>query len=208
MYKEKVFIVLKEKAILDIEDYIYVKDIGKVYCLEEQIKLSVENIEIYNSPSIETWDLIDPTHVAEKIMGSVSNIDLSFHGASDILLEIKSREKENKIIEFLKVIFVSATLFFGAGLGIMYFHEDVNMINAMEKLYFSFTGINVENPLIMSIPYCIGIGLGAITFSSRIKSSSKRRRMEPDPMDIELYLYNTDMEDYIMNELSKKKTGS
>ena len=123
MYKEKVFIVLKEKAILDIEDYIYVKDIGKVYCLEEQIKLSVENIEIYNSPSIETWDLIDPTHVAEKIMGSVSNIDLSFHGASDILLEIKSREKENKIIEFLKVIFVSATLFFGAGLGIMYFQD-------------------------------------------------------------------------------------
>lgn len=205
MNKKKVFVVLKEKATLDTEDYIYVKDIGKVYSLEEETKELVENIEVYSSSSIETWDLINPAHVAEKIMKSVTDIDLNFLGASDILLEIKSREKENKILEFLKVIFVSATLFLGAGLGIMYFHEDVNMVDVMEKLYFSFTGINKENPLIMSVPYCIGIGVGAVTFSSRIKSSSKRRRMEPDPMDIELYLYNNDMEDYIMNELSKKK---
>lgn len=203
MDKEKVYIVLREKLTLDTEDYICVKDIGKVYCLEEKIRKPIENIQVYASSSIETWDLIDPTLIAEKIMDRITNIDLSFLGASDVLLEIKSKEKENKVFDFVKVLFVSATLFFGAGLGIMYFHEDVNMINAMEKLYFSFTGINEENPLIMSIPYCIGIGVGALIFSSRIRSASKRRRMEPDPMDIELFLYNKDMEEYIMNELRK-----
>lgn len=205
MNKERAYVVLKEKTTLDIKDYIYLKDLGEVYCLDEQLKNTIENTEIYSSPSIETWDLINPVYVANKLMQKFPNVDFDFLGASDILIEIKSKEKVNKIIEVIKVAFVSITLFFGAALGIMYFHEDVNMINAMEKLYFTFTGRKEENPLLMTIPYSIGLGFGMITFFSRVKSSSKRRRMEPGPMDIELYQYNKSMEDYIMNELSKHK---
>lgn len=205
MDKEKVYIVLKEKATLDTEDYIYIKDIGKAYSLDDQIKERIENTEVYSSASTESWDLITPADVAKKVMENVPNIDLNFLGASDILLEIKSQERENKIIQFLKIVLVSAVLFFGGGLGIMYFHEDVNMLSAMGKLYFSFTGENMENPLIMTIPYSIGIAIGALSFSTRIKSSSKRRRMEPDPMDLELYLYDKDIEDFIINDLSKNK---
>ncbi|WFA09601.1 stage V sporulation protein AA [Tissierella sp. Yu-01] len=204
MNKEKVYVVLKEKATLDIKDSIYVKDIGNVYCLNEEIRKTIEDTEVYSSKGIETWDLINTVDIVNKVLEN-SDVDIKFYGASDILLEIKSQEKQNKLLELLKILFVSFSLFFGAALGIMYFHEDVNMSETMKKLYFSFTGIEKDNPLLMVIPYSIGLGIGMLTFFSRVISTSKRRRMEPGPMDIELYLYDKDMEDYIMNELSKHK---
>lgn len=204
MNREKVYVVLKEKATLDIKGSIYIKDIGNVYCINEETRKKIENTEVYSSKGIETWDLISTVDVVKKVLENAA-VDIKFYGASDILLEIKSKEKQNKLLEVLKVLFVSSSLFFGAALGIMYFHEDVNMINTMEKLYYSFTGIEKDNPLLMVIPYSVGLGIGMLTFFSRVISSSKRRRMEPGPMDIELYLYDKDMEDYIMNELSKHK---
>lgn len=89
----------------------------------------------------------------------------------------------------------------------MYFHEDVNMTKTLEHLYFSLTGENKTNPLLMNIPYSLGLGVGMITFFTRNKSKSKRRRMEPGPMDLELYLYDLDMEDFIMNDIKKKNKG-
>lgn len=204
MNREKVYVVLKEKVTLDIKDTVYVKDIGNVYCLNEDIRKRIEETEVYSSIGIETWDLINTVDIVEKILEK-SDVDIKIHGASDILLEIKSQEKQNKLLEVLKILFVSFSLFFGAALGIMYFHEDVNMSETMKKLYYSFTGIEKENPLLMVIPYSAGLGIGMLTFFSRVISSSKRRRMEPGPMDIELYLYDKDMEDYIMNELGKHK---
>jgi stage V sporulation protein AA len=204
MNKEKAYVVLKEKTTLDIKDSIYVKDIGNVYCLNEEIRKTIEDTEVYSSKGIETWELINTVDIVKKVLEN-SDVDIRFYGASDILLEIKSQEKQNKLLELLKILFVSFSLFFGAALGIMYFHEDVNMSETMKKLYFTFTGIEKDNPLLMVIPYSIGLGIGMLTFFSRVISSSKRRRMEPGPMDIELYLYDKDMEDYIMNELSKHK---
>ena len=79
------------------------------------------------------------------------------------------------------------------------------MIKSIEKIYYTVTGEKKDKPLIMTIPYSIGLGVGVITFFSRIISKSKRRKKEPGPMEIELFLYNRDMEEYILNELVKDK---
>lgn len=80
------------------------------------------------------------------------------------------------------------------------------MSGTLEKLYFTFTGIEKKNPLIMNIPYSLGLGIGMLTFFNRIISSSKRRKMEPGPMDVELYLYDKDMEDFIIHDLKKHRS--
>ena len=126
-------------------------------------------------------------------------------GATEVILEIKSKEKENKIFELTKTAFVCILLFFGAAMGIMYFHEDVSMSKTLDKLYFTFTGIKKKNPLIMTIPYSFGLGIGMVTFFKRVMSRSIRRRKEPGPLDIETYLYDKDMDEYVLNEMVKKQ---
>ena len=122
------------------------------------------------------------------------------------MFEIKSKEIGSKGFQIFKVVFVSIILFLGAGIAVINFHEDVNMSQSLEKIYYTFTGIKATNPLIMTIPYTIGVGLGVFTFFSRIISTSRRRRKQPGPMEIEQYLYDQDMEEYILNSLKNKKT--
>lgn len=206
MDKETIYILLNEKKSLGEEETLTIKDIGKVICINSDLKIEIENLSIYKSQKEENWDLIDSEDVIKRILQDYPDIDIQIAGPAHILLEIKSKENSNKIFDFIKITFVCTTLFFGAALGIMYFHKDVNMSETLEKLYFTFSGEMKKNPLIMNIPYSIGLGVGMLTFFNRIISSSKRRRMEPGPMDVELYLYDSDMEDFIINELKKHKT--
>ncbi|TJX14704.1 hypothetical protein E9840_04725 [Tissierella creatinini] len=205
MEKQKVYIGLADKKSLDIEESIYLKDLGEVYCSSENLRKKIENTKVYTGKKEETWDYITAIEIAETLTSKFADIDIQFIGGDKIILEIKSRENRSSLLQIGKLTFVCITLFFGAALGIMYFHEDVNMTKALERLYFTYTGEHKENPLIMNIPYSIGLGVGMFTFFMRIMSSSKRRRMEPGPMDVELYLYDNDLEDYLMNELLEKK---
>lgn len=203
MDKEKVYIILNSKVSIDIKEKLYIKDIGEVFCLDEKLKQDIESIKVYNSKE-ETWDYINTVNIVEVILRRYPKIELDISGASNVLLEVKSKEKVNKSLEILKVLFVCITLFFGAALGIMYFHEDVNMSSTLEKLYYTFSGEKNINPLIMNIPYSIGLGVGMIVFFTRIYSKSKRRRMEPSPLDTELFLYDNDMEGYILQNIKNK----
>ncbi len=204
MEKQKIYIGLMDKKSLGIQDSIYLMDLGEVYCSDENLKKKIEKTKLYSSKDEETWDLITSVRIAEILISKYPNIEIQFYGSDKVILEIKSKEKRSALIQVGKLIFVCITLFFGAALGIMYFHEDVNMIDAMERLYYTYTGEEKNNPFLMTIPYSIGLGVGMITFFARIMSSSKRRRMEPGPMDIELYLYDNDLEEYILNELTEK----
>ena len=183
MHKDTIYILLNEKISLGEEETLTIKDIGKITCLNSDLKIEIENLSIYRSEKEEDWDLIDSEDVIKIILQDYPDVDIKIAGPAHILLEIKSKEDSNKIFDFIKISFVCITLFFGAALGIMYFHEDVNMSSTLEKLYFTFSGEKKTNPLIMNIPYSLGLGVGMITFFNRIISSSKRRRMEPGPID-------------------------
>ncbi|WP_050180769.1 stage V sporulation protein AA [Domibacillus robiginosus] len=101
-----------------------------------------------------------------------------------------------------KIAFVWIVLFTGAALTIMNFHEDVSMQKVHALLYEKITGIKNENPLILQIPYSIGLGLGMILFFNRLWQ--KRLNEEPGPLDLEMFKYEEDINAYLAaNEKEK-----
>lgn len=206
MNKVKVFIDLNKKITIDVDTKVRLKKIGEVFCQDINIQTQLENLVIYKSKSEEDWDYISTIDVANKLLEFNPNLDPIILGAQETMFEIKSKEVGSKGFQIIKVAFVSIILFFGAGIAVVNFHEDVNMSESLTKLYYTFTGIKAINPLIMTIPYTIGVGLGVFTFFSRIISFSRRRRKQPGPMEIEQYLYDQDMEEYILNSLKNKKS--
>lgn len=201
----KVYLTIKEKVVIYVDEDIYLKDISDIYCEDPKLLIKLQNIKIQKGYDEENWDVMDIKMVTEKILQKYPDLDLNFHGAIDILIEIKSKEEVNNLFELIKIIMVSLVLFLGAGMGIMYFHEDVNMAVTMEKLYYAFTGERSSNSLWITIPYSIGLGTGMITFFNRIMSKSKRRKKEPGPMDVSLYQYDKDQESYILDQLKGDK---
>lgn len=203
MSKESVFILLDKKLTSDIDTNIFIKDIGIVYCNDNKIKGKIENLKIMKTKE-EDWDYIDKAEVISKVSDYDPQLDINILGADDVLIEIKSQEVSNKVFHYMKIIFVSLVLFFGAGIAIVNFYEDVNMIPSLNKIYHSLTGINEDKPLILLVSYTIGLGLGVIMFFNKIISRSQRRRKEPGPMELEMYIYDSDIEDYILEDIKKK----
>ena len=205
MTKVKVYIDLNKKITINTDTKVKIKEVGEVFCEDNKILTQVENLVIYKSKSEEDWDFITTIDIAHKLLQFNPNLDPIILGAQETMFEIKSKEIGSKGFQIFKVVFVSIILFFGAGIAVINFHEDVNMSQSLEKIYYTFTGIKATNPLIMTIPYTIGVGLGVFTFFSRIISTSRRRRKQPGPMEIEQYIYDQDMEEYILNSLKNKK---
>lgn len=205
MANEKVYIKLKEKAVVGIDTKIKIKDISEIYCAKPELMKKIQDVNVGKGNAEENWDYINSVQVAEKILEKYPDLDLDILGSSEVIIEYKTEEKDKPILEFIKVIAVCIVLFFGASIAIMNFHEDVNTRKALEKLYYTFTGEKKENPLIMAIPYSIGIGVGMLTFFSRIFSASRRRKKEPGPMEVELFLYDDETEQYILNELKNNR---
>ena len=46
----------------------------------------------------------------------------------------------------------------------MNFHADVSMLAVHQRIYELMTGKKVDHPLILQIPYSIGIGAGMVHF--------------------------------------------
>lgn len=207
MYMDRVFIILRDKVTVDISESLYVSDLALVYSNNKTLQKNIEKLKIFNGLNYEDWDYIEANKVRRKILDNYSNIYLDLTGATESKVEIKSPEEERPFIQFLKVLSVCLIMFFGAGLSIIYFHEDVNMVNALDRLHFIFTGVDDQNTYAMNMPYSIGLGIGMIGFFKRISknSKSKRRKKEPGPMDLELLQYDNQVEEYILSELKKTK---
>ncbi len=203
MSKEDVFVQLEKKYTVDVNEDIFVKDIGKVYCHREDIKKKIEEVKVKKGNKEEDWTYIKSADVVEKILENDSQLNVTMLGEPEILIEIKSKAKDNTVFQFIKVLFICILLFFGAGIAIVNFYEDVNMVASINKIYYTFTGKNELKPLIMTIPYSLGLGVGVMVFFNRVLSSSERRKKEPGPMELELYMYDSDMEDYILNDIKK-----
>lgn len=202
--KEQVYINLNTKHSVDLNTHVYVEDVGEIYCKNESIKKKVEKIRIYNGQSREIFDYISANEIITKILDSIENIDITMIGGQDILIEIKSKEEPKPLLNIAKLTFVCLILFFGSALAIINFFEDVEMQTSIEKIHYMMTGNREKNPKIITIPFSLGIGLGIFSFFHRIFSFSKRRRQEPGPMETELFLYDQNLEDHIMNELKNR----
>ena len=205
MDNEIVYIILNNKKSISTNQDVYIKDIAKVSSNNPKTKKKLEDLKIYKGKKDEDWDYISSDIITEKISERYKDIDINIIGSSEILLEIKSLEGKSGLGQIVKVLAICIVLFLGSGIAIINFHEDVNMQKSIEKIYYTVTGEKKDKPLIMTIPYSIGLGVGVITFFTRVISKSDRRRKEPGPMEIELYLYNKDMEEYLLNELLEKE---
>lgn len=198
------FVKLEAHFITSSNSSVYLKDIADVFSDDKNTQRLLENVKVYDAKE-EEWDYVTAVDIVEKIRDQKSDIDITMLGEPEILIETKDEKTKNTIIEIIKILFSVAVLFFGAAMTIIYFHEDVNMAGTMEKLYHIVTGDHKKDPLILAIPYSIGLGTGMIVFFSRILTKNKRRRMEPGPLEVQMSIYDNEMHDYLIEDIKSKK---
>lgn len=146
--------------------------------------------------------LVDMMQVTRLVKTIVPNIRVEYFGEPHAIVEVAEAERKCHPV-IIGVVWV--LLFIGSGLAIMNFHEDVSMPEVHLRIYELLTGERREHPYWLQIPYSFGIGIGMVLFFNHL--FKKKFNEEPSPLEVEMYLYQQNLNQYVVAEEYSKRTS-
>ncbi len=201
---------------------IYVKPVKKLSVSEQNIIRISDICEVYTQPNLanklkdikilEIKEQVDKNYLI-SIIDIINVIDRSLPGhtinnlgESDVVIEysVKNQEK-NSVSKMIKIICVVIILLAGSSTAIMSFHSDAQMSKVFENYYYIFFNERVENPLLLDIPYSIGLAIGIIIFFNHF--SGKKLTDDPTPIEVEMSLYEDNVIDTLIDSLNQEKSS-
>ncbi|MBO9609268.1 MAG: stage V sporulation protein AA [Paenibacillaceae bacterium] len=139
--------------------------------------------------------LIDIMTIVAAVRQAVPAIQIEHFGDPHVLVDIWTDERKAHPV---LVALVWLLLFIGSGLAIMNFHADVSMLAVHRRIYELLTGKTSEHPLLLQVPYSLGIGLGMALFFNHM--FRKRFNDEPSPLEVEMFMYQESIHRYVVTE--------
>jgi stage V sporulation protein AA len=184
---------------------LYIKDIADV-STEGDLKKRVDNLCIYNikTDTVKSY-LISIIDIITVINNALPGHTINNVGETDIVVEFSKDKSQNNIWKYLKICFVSIVLLAGSATAIMSFHSDAQMATVFENYYYIFFNEKIENPMIINLPYSIGLSLGIVVFFNHF--SSKKLTSDPTPIEVEMSSYEQQVTDSIIDTLNQEKNN-
>ena len=198
----EIYIKPKKKAEIIGRDIVKLGDVADVYAPEGlgQKVLSVRllGLAVKGSYVVSALDMV--AAISAALPGhTVVNV-----GESDTVVMVKpNAPKKRALWRGVKVAAVALVLFMGSATAIMAFHTDSQLGTVFKKYHEIFVGYEVENPYIVNIPYAIGLALGIMVFFNHFVG--KRVTREPTPIEVEMELYEQDVEDALIQSISREQ---
>ncbi|WP_066294063.1 stage V sporulation protein AA [Bacillus sp. FJAT-29937] len=197
--EQTVYIRLRHRLQVRPRASIFVKDIAQIIA-DEQIYTQLGNLKVYEvSEKDQNMIVVDVMKVIREIIKKQPDVEIQTIGPSQVIIEVIAKKRRISIPLFFIVWLL---LFFGAALTIMNFHEDVSMRIVQQRIYTIMTGEIDSKPLIFQIPYSIGLGAGMILFFNHL--FKKRLNEEPSPLEVEMFNYQMDLDNYITMHQNKE----
>ncbi|HHY71691.1 MAG TPA: stage V sporulation protein AA [Bacillus bacterium] len=200
MKEETIYIRMRLRLQALPQSIITIADVAQMIGQEETIKeigaLSLHQI----SKSDRNIVVIDIMEVITTIQTFNPLIDIQTIGPTQTIIDVMYKQKKPTIAFIVLVWFL---LFIGSAIAIMNFHEDVSMQQVHQKLFYIITGENLQKPLLLQIPYSLGLGIGMILFFNHL--FRKRLNEEPSPLEVEMFKYQQDLDQYVIIKENKEE---
>nr|WP_313957503.1 stage V sporulation protein AA [Siminovitchia fortis] len=201
MMEKTVYIQMKHRLTIQKGASVKLGDMAQIIVPEGMNNL-YEMVVLSNTSEVEKkFIVLDVMNVINKIKSRYPDSDIQVIGPSETIFEITEKRKT---APFLLFVLVWLLLFVGSGLAIMNFHEETSMQAMHQKIYWMMTGKMNTTPYIVQIPYSLGLGLGMILFFNHL--FKKRINEEPSPLEIEMFNYQQDLDQYVVLNKHKEST--
>jgi stage V sporulation protein AA len=199
LHPDVVYLRLKKKVRVSPGQKIFLGDIAQV--LADESVMSIVRLPVYQA-SLSDGNLvvIDVLDVIAKIRRVHPALDVRNVGPAQTIIEMEVRRR---IPSAVWVVMIWFLLFVGSGLALMNFHTDVSMKSVHQRIYYLVTGSHERHPLILQIPYSLGIGIGMILFFNHL--FKRRFNDEPSPLELEMFLYQENLNQYVIDHEKTKK---
>ncbi len=199
-----IYIKPAKKAAIAQREIIYIKDIAEVFAPSNVVD-RVKNIKILKVDNSQKKKyLITVIDIISAIDKTLPGNTINNVGEIDTVIEYEpEKSKDNQLLKWLKIAFVSIVLFAGSSTAIMSFHSDAQMAGVFENYYYIFFNEKVQHPLIIDLPYSIGIAVGIIVFFNHFMG--KKVTDDPTPIEVEISTYEADVTDNIIDTLNTER---
>ncbi|MCP3025796.1 stage V sporulation protein AA [Halobacillus sp. A5] len=187
-----IYIRMRQSIRIPIKQEIRLYEVAKVTgtLINRQ---TIENIILHRvTEEDKNIIVIDSYLIVDILMNRFPEREVEILGSNQCVVHI---ERKKKMPPLLVVGFIWLLLFVGAAMAIMNFHYDVAMESVQQKLHYMLTGEEEKHPLWIQVPYSLGLGLGMILFFNHW--FSKKFNEEPNPMEIEVFKYQEDLDHYV-----------
>lgn len=147
--------------------------------------------------------VISVLKIIECIHKEYPNLDVQNEGEADLIVTYEKQQKPNMFLHWMKVIGILMITFFGAAFSIMAFNNDVSVTNMFGQVYELVTGTESDGFTIMELTYSIGLVIGILTFFNHF--GRRRFSVDPTPMEVEMRLYENDIQTTLIEGYSRKE---
>lgn len=198
---DEIYLSLKRNATVE-KTNIHVKDIGEVFCGRKDIENKVKEIVVTRIEPPKT-KVLSALYVIEQIENAFPGKVILSVGETDVIVGQKI-PRNNRVVEGLKVAFISLVLFFGSAFTIMSFQGDAGVEETFGKFYYQMTGVVSDGVTVLEISYSIGIAVGILLFFNHI--SGKKVTPQPTPVQVQMREYEKKMDFAFIENVNRKGT--
>lgn len=128
--------------------------------------------------------------------------DVQNLGETDIIVTYEDQKTPALAWHIIKTAFVAAVTFFGAAFSIMAFNNDVDVTKLFGQIYELVTGQETSGFTVLEISYSVGVTAGILIFFNHF--GRKRFTVDPTPMEIQMRLYENDIQTTLIENSERK----
>ena len=189
------------------KETVYIKADRNVEVTDPCVKLGdILSMECANPavlPKIKTIKLLRFHEVDKKTQNRVPEIEVQNLGEQDFIVTYEEQQSAGGVWHILKTIGVVLISFMGAAFSIMAFNNDVGVTEMFGQIYELVTGMKSDGFTVLEFTYSIGISIGILTFFNHF--GKKRFSVDPTPIEVEMRLYENDLQTTLIENISRKE---
>jgi stage V sporulation protein AA len=197
-----VYVRLRRRVLVRPESLIMLGQVARLVTDTQDTEQRLSSLPLHQIvPEDGNMIVIDMLQVVKSVRQMLPGTTVETFGEPHVLVEVAQPDTFKPRLFMLVLAWV--LLFFGSGMALMNFHADVNMPQVQKRITELITGKPERHPWLFQIPYSLGVGLGMLLFFNRLLR--KKMLDEPNPLEVEMFMYQENVNHYIITEEYRKK---
>lgn len=179
-------------------------DILSMECPNQNVVSKLKTLKLLKVPDEGRHRyVVSILKIIERIHQEYPNLDVQNMGETDLIITYEDGKTSGKMMHVLKVTGVIAITFIGAAFSIMSFNNDVNITKLFSQIYELLMGKPKQGFSLLELTYSIGMIVGILVFFNHF--GGKRFSVDPTPMEVEMRLYENDIQTTLIENYSRKE---
>lgn len=182
-------------------------DVLQIECSNPCVAAKIKTIKLlkfhHTNKKHQNRTAVSILKIIECIHSEYSNIDIQNMGEQDFIVTYEEQQTAGGMMHGLKVVGVVLTSFVGAAFSIMTFNNDVDTTKLFSQIYEQVTGQVSTGFTLLELTYSIGLIIGILVFFNHF--GKKKFTVDPTPMEVEMRLYENDIQTTLIENYSRKE---